>query len=191
MSRKKRNAKKPAATSEAKKAAVLGMDKKSRAPLFVTLAVAAVAAAAGFYLVNGSKTSPVKAQAVGASQGSAGVFTYNAGDFADGKAKYFSYRSPEGINIRYFIMKSSDGIIRAAYDACDTCWSSGKGYHQEGDYMVCNNCGQRFSSVKINVVKGGCNPAPLSRSVKSGKVLISVQDIIREGSFYFDFGKRS
>ena len=35
--------------------------------------------------------------------------------FADGKARYFKYDAPSGIQVRYFIMKSSDGIIRAAF----------------------------------------------------------------------------
>ena len=30
--------------------------------------------------------------------------------------------------------------------------------------MVCLNCDQRFPTDKVNVVKGGCNPAPLKRS---------------------------
>lgn len=190
MSKKKRNVKKAASTSEAKKAAVLGSGRKSKTALIVTFVAAAIAAAAGFYLMQGSDTGPVKAQAANASQNSSGGFTYNVNDFADGKAKYYSYRSPDGVNIRYFIMKSSDGVIRAAFDSCDTCWSSGKGYRQEGDYMVCNNCGLRFASVKINEVKGGCNPAPLSRNVKGDQVIVKINDIIREGSFYFDFGRR-
>jgi len=192
MSKKKRDIKTTAVSSDAKKAAVLGSGKKSKAPLIVTLLVAAVAAVAGIYLMKGSdNTGPVKARAANAEQGAQGAFTYNVSDFADGKAKYYSYRSPDGINIRYFIMKSSDGVIRAAFDACDTCWASGKGYRQEGDNMVCNNCGLRFASVRINEVKGGCNPAPLSRSVKGSQIIVKVSDIIQEGSFYFDFGRRS
>ncbi len=171
-----------------KKAVVL-QKKKSNAPLFLTLVVAAALAGGGLYLLNGKKEAgPVAATAAGV-QADATEFVYNAGDFADGKARYYSYNSPQGITIRYFIMRSSDGIIRAAFDACDTCWSSGKGYHQEGDVMVCNNCGLRFPSVKINEVKGGCNPSPLTRTVQGDKVIIKVNDIIEQGSFYFDFNR--
>jgi hypothetical protein len=46
-------------------------------------------------------------------------------------------------------MKSADGVIRAAYDACDVCYRERKGYHQEGDDMVCNNCGRHFPSTSI------------------------------------------
>jgi uncharacterized membrane protein len=89
-------------------------------------------------------------------------------DVDDGKAHFYEYNY-NGKIIKYFILKSSDGIIRAAFDACDICYEAGKGYSQQGDYMVCNNCGQKFLSTKINEEKGGCNPAPLDRTVEDGE----------------------
>ncbi len=81
-------------------------------------------------------------------------------------------------------MKSSDGVMRAAFDACDVCFREKKGYRQEGDVMVCNNCGQRFPSTKINVLKGGCNPAPLGRTVQGDSLVINASDI-EQGGWYF------
>ena len=177
-------------TSKDKKAAVL-QSKKSKAPMIITLVVAAALAGGGLYFLGGKKEAgPVAATAAVANTG-ATEFTYPVSDFADGTAKYYSFKSPQGLDIRYFIMRSSDGVIRAAFDSCDTCWSAGKGYRQEGDNMVCNNCGLRFASIKINEIKGGCNPAPLTRAEINGQVVIKVKDIIEEGSFYFNYGRRS
>ena len=81
----------------------------------------------------------------------------------------------------------ADGVIRAAFDACDVCWPAGKGYVQEGDQMICRNCGRRFDSVRINEVKGGCNPAPLQRRIQGDTLVITVNDI-RSGMRYFNFG---
>jgi len=112
--------------------------------------------------------------------------TYPEKTFADGKAHHFTYKTDDGVAIRYFIIKSSDGVIRAAFDACDVCWPENKGYTQKGDVMVCNNCGRRFPSARINEVHGGCNPAPLKRKVEQGNVIIQVADIF-QGKRYFDF----
>jgi uncharacterized membrane protein len=191
MSRKKK--KKSTAnptSSEAKKAAVLGTGNKSKAPLIITLLAAVILAGGAVYFLGGEKEAGPVAATAAVTQNSATEFVYNVSDFDDGKAKYYSYKSPQGLNIRYFLLKSSDGVIRAAFDSCDTCWSAGKGYRQEGDFMVCNNCGLRFASVKINEIKGGCNPAPLSRTAKGDKIIVKVKDIIEQGSFYFNF-KRS
>ncbi len=128
-------------------------------------------------------------QAAGSSAKPSPTVTYPVKQFADGKARHFTYRIPDGITIKYFIVRSSDGVIRAAFDACDVCWPSGKGYYQEGDYMVCRNCGKRFVSVKVNEEKGGCNPAPLRRTVQGDQVVLEVNDIL-EGRSYFDFSQR-
>ncbi|MFW5501072.1 MULTISPECIES: DUF2318 domain-containing protein [unclassified Maridesulfovibrio] len=101
----------------------------------------------------------------------------------DGQAHYYSVNL-DGKEIRYFVVRSKDGIIRAAFDACDVCYRSKKGYSQQGDFMVCNNCGMRFHSTRINVVNGGCNPSPLARETKDDKLVISL-DAVRSGAMYF------
>lgn len=113
-------------------------------------------------------------------------FTYPVSRFDDGRAQHFDYLTEDGITIRYFILKSADGVIRAAFDACDVCWPENKGYEQQGDYMVCRNCGRKFASVKVNEVKGGCNPAPLVRQNSGDKVVIQVADLLM-GKQYFSF----
>jgi uncharacterized membrane protein len=104
--------------------------------------------------------------------------------FDDGQARHFSFPM-QGLTIRYFIIKSADGVLRAAFDACDVCWKANKGYYQEGDNMVCGNCGRRFASNLVNEVQGGCNPAPLPRLVKNDRLIIKKDDMLK-GRVYFD-----
>ncbi|MEN8135201.1 MAG: DUF2318 domain-containing protein [Thermodesulfobacteriota bacterium] len=96
---------------------------------------------------------------------------------SDGKAHHYQVKADDGTMVTFFVLKSRDGVIRAAIDACDVCYKAGKGYFQEGDFMVCENCGMKFASNRINVVKGGCNPAPLNRIVKGDKLIIEMKDI--------------
>ncbi len=104
-------------------------------------------------------------------------------DVDDGKAHYFKAKAGDGTMVSFFVLKSSDGVIRSAIDSCDVCYRSGKGYIQEGDFMVCTNCGKRFASTKINEVKGGCNPAPLNRKIVDTNLMISMIDI-NQNSWY-------
>jgi len=174
----------------AKKAAVLETQRKNRTPMFIvlTLVVLLIGGAVWMTQGKGPRTEPVAASS--SSSTDATAVTMPASLFADGKARHFEHIDGD-LNIRYFVIKSSDGVIRAAYDACDVCWPAGKGYFQEGDFMVCRNCGRRFASVLVNEVQGGCNPAPLNRQVLDGKVVIQVADILA-GRQYFNFkGKAS
>ena len=114
-----------------------------------------------------------------------GVIELSESQFSVDQPKFYIYRFPEN-SVRFFVLKSSDGVIRAALDSCDVCYAARKGFRQEGDYTVCNNCGNAYPSVKINVETGGCNPVSLVRTVKKGKVVILVKDL-KAGLKYFNF----
>jgi len=105
------------------------------------------------------------------------VLTIPIADINDGEAHHFRVQADDGTMVTFFTLKSRDGIIRAAIDSCDVCYKSGKGYFQKDDFMVCENCGQQFASNKINVIQGGCNPAPLRRQVVGDNLVISMTDI--------------
>jgi uncharacterized membrane protein len=100
-----------------------------------------------------------------------------------GKVLFLSLES-EGRQLYYFALKSQDGAFRAALDACDVCYRTNRGYRQEGDQMVCNNCGQKFACDKIGEVKGGCNPHPLARGIEGQYLVIKKVDIVA-GKDYF------
>jgi uncharacterized membrane protein len=181
----------PALTGDklaAKKAAVLGRQKAaSRLPLLLGFAGLAVALGGLLWYLNSGDVESQANPAVSA-RAAGNEVSFPVAEFDDGKAHYYEHRHG-AVTIRYFVIKSADGILRAAFDACDVCWPAGKGYAQDGDFMVCRNCGQRFASVKVNDVKGGCNPAPLERRVENGKLVIRVADIIA-GQGYFDFSRK-
>jgi uncharacterized membrane protein len=197
--RKKRNVKSkignPSANSQnkkvtlekrqAKKDVVLGTEKKGRLPLIVAIVCSVLIVGGGIYYASYDRQETAPVTASFSSENTSTQVTLPASLFADGKARHFEHVAGD-FRIKYFVLKSSDGIIRAAFDACDVCWPAGKGYYQEGDHMVCRNCGRRFASVLVNEVKGGCNPAPLNRKVENGKVIIEVKDIV-DGRQYFNF----
>ena len=103
--------------------------------------------------------------------------------FDDGKAHYYTLMNGDQ-PVEFFILESNDGVIRAAFNACDSCFASKRGYLQDGDEMVCQNCGLRFDSDQINIVRGGCNPSPLERVVDGDTLVIQEEDIIA-GATYF------
>jgi uncharacterized membrane protein len=188
MSKKNKN-NNAAEKSAAKKAAVLKTEKKSQSPLRTALVVAVlVAGGLVFYLFHTGFKSASKKPTI-QPEVTASEVSFPIQAFSDGLARYFQYPAGNGITVSFFILKSSDGVIRAAFDACDVCWREGKGYYQEGDFMVCRNCGQKFASIKVNEIKGGCNPAPLDRTVVGDKLVLKVADILK-GHRYFDFAGR-
>ena len=149
-----------------------GKGKKSSTGILI--AVLLVLAAAAVYLVatsGGGKSSDTAAAPENSAE-----FRIPAATLGDGRAKFFSHNAG-GATVRFFVIKSSDGVYRAALDACDVCYHAKKGYEQEGDEMVCRNCGQRFPSKLINEVRGGCNPVGVTRSVDGDTIVIKKSDL--------------
>jgi uncharacterized membrane protein len=93
-------------------------------------------------------------------------------------AKYYRIQD-KGVEIRFFALRAADGDVRVAFDACDVCYDAKKGYRQDGDDMVCNNCGNRYpyDGLGTENIKGGCWPSYLPMKVKDGKVIIKASDI--------------
>lgn len=98
-------------------------------------------------------------------------------DLSNGQAKFYQYKTSNGSPVRFFAIKSSDGVYRAAADACVICYREKMGYHQEGDDMVCNKCRKHFPSAYVNEVTGGCNPDPIRRTIQGDRLLIATSDL--------------
>jgi len=97
-------------------------------------------------------------------------------------AKWYEYDG-----IRYFAVKANDGSIKTAFDACDVCYSSRKGYSQQGNVMVCNNCGNKYPISGLgteNLRGGGCWPGYLPNTIKEENLIIKVSDL-KKGDYRF------
>ena len=106
-----------------------------------------------------------------------GIVRISLADVSDGNARFYEYRTANNKTVRFFVIKSSDGVYRAAADACDVCYRSKMGYHQEGDDMVCNKCGRHFPSKDVNVITGSCNPDSVPRTIEGNNLLIAAADL--------------
>jgi uncharacterized membrane protein len=162
--------------------------KSKMTPILVAILVALVAVAV-YAVWSSSDDKPAStAVATSAGQGAdaarAAEIKIPVADVASGKAKFFDYTLANNKPVRFFVLKSSDGVYRAALDACDVCYHAKKGYRQEGDDMVCNNCGLKFHSALINEVSGGCNPVGLPRAVEGDYLVIKTAELERRGGYF-------
>lgn len=186
----------PETSREAKRAQFAqdaeGRSNNNTVKILVVVALALVGL--GAYVVAGSRGGGERATAVApapAAGGGGASAAKPAGEDVSvplselsDKARFYEYKTASGKTVRFFVMKSSDGVYRAALDACDVCFAAKKGYRQQGDDMVCNNCGNHFHSAQINEAKGGCNPVGLERKVEGDRLTVSAKEL-EAGVSYF------
>ena len=113
-----------------------------------------------------------------------GVVTIPVAKVSDGAAHFYKF-TEGGKEIGFFIIKGADGALHTAFDSCDVCFREKKGYFQQGDFMVCKNCNQRFATTRIGPhAVGGCNPSYLASSTDGSNVVIRAADL-QAGARYF------
>jgi len=132
--------------------------------------------AAGAWAFSLGKFEKVKA--------AGGLVTITASKLSDGKAHFYKFEDG-GKEISFFAVKAADGSYKTAFDACDSCYRSKKGYEQQGDKMNCKNCNQKFAIGKLGPnATGGCNPGYLPSQIKGGNLTIKADDL-KNGAKYF------
>src|SRR5688572_24903155 len=159
-----------------------------RTNTFKVLALAALAlfGVAAYFVAGagGARVATVAGGGAGGGAGAAGGDVTIPVSELDGKARFYEYKAASGKSVRFFAMRSPDGVYRAALDACDVCFAGKQGYRQEGGDMVCNQCGMHFPSAQVNEVRGGCNPVGLERKVEGESLRISGREL-EAGAKYF------
>ena len=108
-----------------------------------------------------------------------GKITIDAKILEDGLAHFFNTELESGKIVYFFALKDKNGIYRAAANACQVCHKSKLGFVQEGDFMKCKTCGNKYPMEKIATEKGGCNPGPINPNLKieNGEITISQSEL--------------
>jgi high-affinity iron transporter len=84
---------------------------------------------------------------------------------------HFYTADVNGTVIRFLVIHKTNGDYTTALDACQICGRSG--YRQEGQNVICRNCGASIYVPSIGD-HGGCNPIPVKSSVVGGEVIVDL-----------------
>jgi len=151
-------------------------DRTKQVVLAGILAVALLVGAISVFAFSFGKYETVKE--------SNGTIALPVAKLSDGKSHFYKFEGG-GKEITFFAVKASDGSYKTAFDACDSCYRSKKGYEQQGEKMNCKNCNQKFAINRLGPnATGGCNPGYLPHQQNGGTVTIKASDL-RDGARYF------
>jgi uncharacterized membrane protein len=93
-----------------------------------------------------------------------------------------------GYDLEVLAVRASDGSIRTAFNTCQVCYSSGRGYYkQQGSELVCQNCGNHFTMDQVEISSGGCNPVPIfpaNKLVTADSITIPYSYLVSSSSLF-------
>lgn len=85
------------------------------------------------------------------------------------EVKFFSLKN-NGINIEILTAIDKNDNPKATLNTCQNCMGSPKAYFiQDGDSVVCQNCGIGHKIETLGIAKRGCNPIPIDSLVIDDK----------------------
>ena len=95
----------------------------------------------------------------------------------------------DGVKMEILVAKTSSGSIRTAFNTCEVCFDSGKGYYKvSGNKATCQNCGYTYTVDQFNTAKdGGCKPVAITSSERQeadGNLIIPISTM-RANKHYF------
>ena len=177
-----------------KKARVLARDKKwVKIATPVAAVLFAVLALWVFYTIYGNKSSMNSAAAhAGTSDSTSralpvkqinGEVRIPISDLEDRAPHFYVFQGGDK-DIRFFLLRDAEGGVRAALDACHNCFRAKRGYRQEGNAVICNNCGMSFKYENIGIITGGCNPIPIAKKMAGQFVVLKSKDLEAGAKFF-------
>ncbi len=130
---------------------------------------------------------------------SSGIFEIPIERVSDGSLHRFSI-SDSGLELRFFVLRTSVGKFATAFDACYACYSYGR-YYLRGGGLVCSQCDAPVPLSRLHQIEetpadenntgsmegNGCAPIYLPSRMQAGKIDIRVADL-RKQRKYFDIG---
>ncbi|HTR45859.1 MAG TPA: Fe-S-containing protein [Verrucomicrobiae bacterium] len=139
------------------------------------LCVLVVISLAAEFAYSRAMAAPAPAKMLAAEDGRVRI---PLSDLTDSSLHFYTV-SVESSTLRFLVIHQTNGNYSVALDACQICgWS---GYRQQGQNVVCRNCGATIYIPSIGE-KGGCNPVPVKSSVEGGEVVVDLSAFTESAS---------
>jgi len=131
------------------------------------LCVLVVLSFAADYVYARAAAAPVPAHTLIAQDGHVRI---PLSELTDSSLHYYT-ADVDGSVIRFLVIHRQNGDFATALDACQICGASG--YRQEGQNVICRNCGAAIYIPSIGQ-SGGCNPIAVTSRVEGGEVIVEL-----------------
>jgi uncharacterized membrane protein len=106
-----------------------------------------------------------------------GVISFSLDEFDDGRLKRYVYKTENGTDIKFLIIKKKRGGYGVGLDACEICGVSG--YYEKDGKVICSRCSVAINTATIGFY-GGCNPIPFPYEITNSMLHIYVSALEKE-----------
>jgi uncharacterized membrane protein len=105
---------------------------------------------------------------------------YDLWKLEPGQSRFFTYPSRSSERSRLLVNRDSDGVIRAAFATCTTCYSFRKQHYLKDGQFICGRCQTAMAIGGRNermTPDKGCVAVPVPFSIEHNRVIVRAQAI--------------
>ena len=102
----------------------------------------------------------------------------------DGRVRFYRRASAGGGETRFFAVRTPDGVVRTALDACESCYRARRGFRQSGDHVLCKSCNRAIPIQLVGSVRTGCNPIPLDHVISGDRITFRASALDAGGKYF-------
>ena len=111
-------------------------------------------------------------------------FLYDLAQLQPGQTRFFTFPINSSERSKLLVNRDSDGVVRAAFASCTTCYSFRKQHYLKEGKLICGQCqsAMRIGDRNERVLAGkSCVAVPVSFAVENDKVIVEA-GAITEGA---------
>jgi uncharacterized membrane protein len=94
-----------------------------------------------------------------------------------GQARFFTYHSHSGTDIRLIVARDDHGGVEAAFDACERCYMYHRGYEAAHGVLTCRWCSTHYKVSSMSEGLSGCAPIKVPFRIIGDTVRIQIADL--------------
>lgn len=135
-------------------------------PLFV---VAVFLLAGGFALARHERVMPDRE----------GIVRIDVSQLPPSEVRFYRFLNRGNQEVKFLVGRDGSGSLQVGFDASETHARVGRGFRQEGEWMVDAKCDTVSRLSELNRGGGGCRPVPLEHSVEGQQLVLREDDILK------------
>ncbi|MGH9360682.1 MAG: Fe-S-containing protein [Thermoanaerobaculia bacterium] len=108
-----------------------------------------------------------------------GTVRISVADLPRSEMRFYRFLNTGNQEVRFLVGRDPEGVVQVGFDASETHANLGRGFRQEGEWIVDNKCDTTVRLSTINRGGGGCRPIPIAHRLEGQTLVLTENELLK------------